>query len=58
MAEKELLTAAKLAESWGVSVKVVKDAITKAAVAPDSKKGPCLYYGPETAKKIKAAIKK
>jgi hypothetical protein len=58
MADKNLLTAGKLAEAWGVSAKAVKDAIAKAGVKPDAQKGPCAYFGPETAKKIQAALKR
>ena len=58
MADKDLLTAGKLAEAWGVPAKAVKEAIAKAGVKPDAVKGPCAYFGTETAKKIKAALKK
>ena len=56
MADKDLLTAGKLAKEWGVSQKVVKQAIEKAGVEPDVVKGSCKYYKPETAEKIKKAI--
>jgi hypothetical protein len=55
MAE-ELLTAGKLAKEWGVSPKSVKQAIEKAGVEPDVKKGGCNYFTLETAEKIKAAL--
>ena len=56
MADKDLLTAGKLAAAWGVSAKVVKAAIEKAGVEPDVTKGACKYYGPETAEKIKKEL--
>ena len=52
----ELLTAGKIAQALEVSPKKIKEAIEKAGVEPDSVKGACKYYGPETVKKIKAAI--
>lgn len=57
MAE-ELLTAAKLAKEWAVSENLVKKAIKDHGITPDAKKGPCNYYGPKTAQKIKKAISK
>ncbi len=57
MAE-ELLTAAKLAKEWAVSENLVKKAIKDLGITPDAKKGPCNYYGPKTAQKIKKAISK
>lgn len=56
MADKNLLSAGKLAKEWGVSAKLVKAAIEKAGVQPDVVKGSCKYYGPETAEKIKKAL--
>lgn len=56
MADKDLLTAGKLAAEWGVPQKKVKDAIEKAGVDPDVVKGACKYYGGESANKIKAAL--
>lgn len=56
MADKDLLTAGKLAAAWGVSPKAVKDAIAKAGVDADVVKGGCKYYGPETAEKIKKEL--
>ena len=56
MTDKELLTAGKLAEAWGVSANAVKKAIEKAGVEPDAAKGACKYYGPETAVKIKEKL--
>ena len=56
MAEKELLTAGKLATAFGVSAKAIKEAIAKAGVEPDVTKGACKYYGPETAEKIKKEL--
>ncbi len=53
----ELLTAGKLAKEWGVSPRDVKAAIEKAGVCEDVKKGACRYYKPETAAKIKKALK-
>jgi hypothetical protein len=56
MADNELLTAGKLATAWGVSPKLVKQAIEKAGVEADVVKGGCKYYGPETAEKIKKEL--
>ncbi len=56
MADKDLLTAGKLAAAFGVSPKVLKEAIIKAGVEPDVTKGACKYYGPESAKKIKKEL--
>ncbi len=53
----ELLSTGKLATKWGVSPKDVKAAIEKAGVCEDVKKGACRYYKPETAAKIKKALK-
>jgi hypothetical protein len=54
----DMLTAAKLAQEIGVSDAVVKKVIKELGIEPDAKKGPCNYYGPATAEKIKKAIKK
>lgn len=58
MSEKELLTAVKLAQEWGVSEKLVKQAIEKAGIAPDGTKGKCRLYSRETAGRIKTLLKK
>jgi hypothetical protein len=58
MTEKEMLTAAKLAQEWGVSEKNVKAAVEKSGVAPDATKGKCKYYSPATASKIKKLLPK
>jgi hypothetical protein len=58
MPEKELLTAAKLAQEWGVSEKSVKDAVEKSGVAPDATRGKCRLYAPATAAKIKKLLPK
>lgn len=52
----ELLTAKKISEAIGVSEAKVKKAITELNIAPDSMKGKCNYYGPETVVKIKEAL--
>ena len=57
MKEKDLFTAANLAEEWGISVAKVKKAIESLALNPDSAKGACKYYSKESAAKIKSAIK-
>lgn len=56
MAEKEMLSAGKLAEKFGVSAGKVKKAIEKSGVTEDQKKGNCKYYGAAAQKKIKAAL--
>lgn len=53
----DLVTAGKLAKEWGVPPKDVKAAIEKSGVCEDVKKGACRYYKPETAAKIKKALK-
>jgi hypothetical protein len=58
MSEKEMLTAVKLAQEWGVSEKAVKQAIEKSGITPDGTKGKCRFYSRETAGKIKALLKK
>ncbi len=57
MAEKDMLTIAKLAQAWKVSEKLVKDAVEKTGIEPDATKGKCRFYGPAAAEKIKKAIK-
>mgnify|MGYP006306913045 CR=1 FL=1 len=52
----DLSSAGKLAKAWGVPPKKVKEAIEKTRVEPDVVKSGCNYYGPQTAKKIKAAL--
>ncbi len=52
----EMLTAAKWAESLGVSQGKIKKAITELNIEPDEKKGRCAYYSEATANKIKTHI--
>ena len=52
----EMLTAAKLAENWGISAAKVKKAIQVLNLEPDMKKGPCAYYSEASAAKIKKAL--
>jgi threonyl-tRNA synthetase len=54
----EMLTAAKMAKEWAVSENAVKKAIKELGIEADAKKGPCNYYGPKTAQKIKKAVGK
>jgi hypothetical protein len=58
MSEKEMLTAVKLAQEWGVSEKVVKQAIEKSGIAPDGTRGKCRFYSRDTAVTIKALLEK
>ncbi|HQG31724.1 MAG TPA: hypothetical protein PLA83_07345 [Deltaproteobacteria bacterium] len=58
MSEKVMLTAARLAQEWGVPEKDVKKAIEKSGIAPDGTRGKCRLYSRETAGKIKALLKK
>ena len=57
MAKEELLTGGKIAEKLGVSAAKVKKAIEELNIEPDTKKGPCAYYGPASVKKIEAKLK-
>jgi hypothetical protein len=58
MAEKELLTAAKLAQEWGVSEKAVKEAVDKSGVEPDATRGKCKFYAPASTSMIKKSLPK
>lgn len=58
MADTNLLTAGKIAEAVKASPAAVKKAILELKLKPDAVKGPCLYYGAEALKKIKAKIGK
>jgi biotin operon repressor len=52
-----MLTAAKLAESLGVSQGKVKKLLDELKIQPDDVQRGCKYYGPATQKKLKAALK-
>ena len=52
----ELLSAANIAKTIGVSEGKVKKAITALELAPDAKRGVCNLYGPEALAKIKASL--
>ena len=41
---EELLTPAKIAERWGISVDKLKKELAAQNIQPDSKKGICSYY--------------
>jgi Mn-dependent DtxR family transcriptional regulator len=56
MAEKELLTAGKIAKELGVSGPKVKKAIEELGLEPEAKKGACSYYSAAQVKKIKKAL--
>ncbi|MDX9723636.1 MAG: HTH domain-containing protein [Myxococcota bacterium] len=56
MAEQEQLSAGKIAKELGVSDAKVKKAIKELGLEPDSKKGACGYYGPESVAKLKKAL--
>lgn len=56
MADKELLTAGKIAKEFNLPQKKIKEAIKKLNLQPDVKKGNCSYYYRETAEKIKAEV--
>ncbi len=58
MSKEELFTTGKLAEQWGVSAKKIKDAIEKAGVTPDAKKGACSYFSKATSEKIRKFLDK
>ena len=57
MADKQLLTAGKVAKELGVSDAKVKKAITELELEPDEKKGACSYYSASAIAKIKKALK-
>lgn len=58
MSDKEMLTAAKLAQQWGVSEKAVKDSVEKSGVSPYATRGKCRLYAPTSAEKIKKLLSK
>ena len=53
----DLLTAANIAKSLGVSDAKVKKAIQALGIKPQAKKGVCNYYGKDTVAKVKGALK-
>jgi len=55
MAE-ELLTPAKIAERWGVSVDKLKKELSAQNVQSDSKKGVCSYYDISKLNKVKEKL--
>lgn len=57
MEEQELLTAGKLAEKIGVSPAKVSKYLKEQGIQPDSMRGRCGYYGPETVEKVQEALK-
>ena len=57
MADKQLLTAGKIARELGVSDARVKKAIKELGMEPDEKKGACGYYSASAIAKIKKALK-
>ncbi|MEW6019532.1 MAG: HTH domain-containing protein [Pseudomonadota bacterium] len=56
MAEKQLLTAGKIAKELGVSDARVKKAIKELGLEPSEKKGACCYYDAAQIAKIKKAV--
>lgn len=56
MAEKELLTAGKIAKELGVSDAKIKKAITELGLEAEAKKGACNYYSRAQVTKIKKAL--
>ena len=57
MAEQELLTSKKIAEKLGVSPTKVAKYLKENNIEPDSVRGNCKYYSPQTAKAIEKALK-
>lgn len=57
MAEKDLLTAGKIANELGVSAAKVKKAIQDLGLKPDARKGACSYYSKAAVTKIKKQLK-
>ena len=55
--KSNLLTAGKIAVQLGVSGGAVSKAIKTLGIKPDLVKAGCSYYGADTIKKVKAAIK-
>lgn len=55
--KSDLLTAGKIAMHLGVSGPAVSKTIKALGIKPDLVKAGCSYYGPDTIKKVKAAIK-
>lgn len=55
--KSDLLTAGKIAQQLGVPGAVVSKTIKALSIKPDLVKGGCSYYGTDTIKKVKAAIK-
>ncbi len=53
----DLLTAANIAKSLGVSDAKVKKAIQALNIKAQAKKGVCSYYSKDTVAKVKAALK-
>lgn len=53
----DLLTAANIAKSLGVSDAKVKKAIQVLGIKPQAKKGVCNYYGKDVVAKVKGALK-
>ena len=53
----DLMTAANIAKSLGVSDAKVKKAIQALGIKPQAKKGVCSYYGKVTVAKVKGALK-
>lgn len=53
----DLLTAANIAKTLGVSDAKVKKAIQALGIKPQAKKGVCSYYAKEAVAKVKSALK-
>jgi hypothetical protein len=52
-----MMTAATMAKELGVSDAKIKKAIAALGIQPEAKKGVCNYYGADTLKQVKAALK-
>lgn len=57
MSTKNLYTTGKIAKTYGIEQKEIKDAISELNIEPDLIKGSCKYYTAETAEKIRKKAK-
>jgi hypothetical protein len=55
---EELVPAAKLAKSWGVSIEEIRLAIAEIELQPDQVLDGCAYYAPSTAARIREHIRR
>lgn len=58
MGESELLTPAKIAERWGISVDKLKKELASQNIQPDSQKGICSYYDISKLDKVREMLQR